>query len=205
MNDRPGFFDVDCRELDTAGTGLGFRPRVEPLAATLNRLYAFIHERGTPLLFTTCCSGRPLVPGAPPDVLFVPRAAESREWLAHVGEHRRFYLEKRHCGNPQANYCEQAFDVFRHNANVVSLLKRLNVPRWVVFGNGFDFCVHSTARGLLRHGFQVHLLTDVMIAAARGYGEYGESGTEANRRRILDELAAQGATLGTLQELLESA
>ena len=201
MSQAIGFFDVDCRELDAAGTGLGYRPRVEPLISSLEQLYARARELGAPEVFTTCCSGRMLREGSLPDVLFVPRDPERREWEERVGGHRIFYLDKATCGIPGEKYKQKTFDAFLYNRNAPRLFELLGIKRWIVFGNGFDLCVNTTIRGLLGCGLTVHLIADVTVASAKGYDDCG---TEENRRRVLDQLAGLGATVGTLRDFLEA-
>ena len=103
MSHRLGFFDVDCLELNEAGDGLGFRPRVEPLADRLRRLYDCAENHGFPLVFTTCCSGRMPAPDDLPDVLFVPLDGAEREWERQVNGHRVFHLQKKTYGEPRKN------------------------------------------------------------------------------------------------------
>jgi len=201
MNREIGFFDVDCRELNAAGTGLGYRPRVEPIVPALEKLYARARELDAPEVFTTCCSGRMLREASLSEVLFVPMDPAQSGWTARVPAHRLFYLEKATCGVPAENYKQRTFDAFRYNRNAPRLFELLGARRWVVFGNGFDLCVNTTVRGLLGCGLAVHLIADVTVAAARGYDDCG---TEENRRRVLEDLAGLGATVGTLAEFLEA-
>lgn len=201
MDSELGFFDSDCLELNNSGTGLGFRPRVEPLIPSLKDIYACAERRGSRLVFTTCCSGRMLREGSLPDVLFVPMDPARREWAKGIGTLRLINLEKTTCGIPSENYKQSTFDAFRYNRNAPELFRLLAVPKWVVFGNGFDLCVNTAAGGLLALGLKVHLLADVTVASAKGYDD---NGTEANRQRVLDSLARRGATIGTLKEFLAS-
>ncbi len=195
------FFDVDCCEADESGAGLAFRPRVQPIAARVARLHAYAKEAGLPLVFTTCCSGRAPRGGELPGVLHIPRDPADTGWLEQVGRHRLFHIEKLTCGEPGANYAREAFNAFRHNPNAARMVAALDVAQWVVFGNGFDFCVNTAVRGLLAAGQRVLLLTDVLIASAVGYGA---SGTAENRARILGELRAMGVVERTLDEFLEA-
>lgn len=193
------FFDVDCRDLDPTGARLQFRPRViEPLSEKLNALYKESTSMNIPLVFTTCCSGKMLQAGQMSGVLYIPCDAQKTEWQSHVKSHRLFYLQKHACGEPKANFACQAYDVFKYNHNAVSLVRMLQVDQWIVFGNGFDLCVNSTVRGLLNAGQRVHLLTDVLVPSARGYGDCG---TEENRLRILHELGELGVTMGSVEEI----
>jgi nicotinamidase-related amidase len=189
-----GFFDADCRELDELGDGLAYRPRVRPLAAKLERLYILAERRGYPLVFTTCCSGRMPAPASWPQVCQVPLDGTDTGWRESVGRFRQFYLAKRTCGRPEGNLACRYFDMFLHNANAAALLRMLAVGTWVVFGNGFDLCVGSAARGILDAGQNLILLEDVRIASARA--------TMESEQATFDELARRGARRMTLEAFL---
>jgi nicotinamidase-related amidase len=193
-----GLFDVDSRELNKAGDGLGFRPRVEPLIDRLMRLYALAEQRRAPLVFTTCCSGRMLRADSVPEVLFVPLDAAQRQWEGQIRERRLFYLEK------NANY-----HMFEYNGNAARLVQALNVGEWIIFGNGFDMCIDSDVRGLLAAGQKVCLLSDVYARSARGYfvptarGRF-ETATPENEARLISEFRQLGVRTATLEEFLAS-
>lgn len=197
MAHRFGLFDVDSRELDATGRGLAYRPRVQPIVARLERLYALAEAKAYPLVFTTCCSGRMLAQPGLPNICFVPLEAAELAWRTAVGGCRQFYLAKHTCGNPQANLACRAFDLFQYNANAGRLLRELSVARWVVFGNGFDLCVGSTARGMLEAGLELTLLEDVRVSS--------EGATPRSERETLRELCRQGARLMTFQSFMELA
>lgn len=195
MNNTFGFFDVDSRELDEQGRGLTYRPRVWPIAPQLERVYALIERKQFPLVFTTCCSGRMLTAERGlPGTLQVPLEAADSAWRARVGEHRRFYLAKRTHGNPQQNLACRTFDMFQHNPNAAPLFRELKVGGWVVFGNGFDLCVNSAVRGLLKLGLPVTLLEDVRASSG--------SGTPESERETIAALRALGANVTTLRQFM---
>lgn len=191
-------FDVDCQELNDAGDGLSLRPRVEPLAPQIARLYDLADRADCPVVFTTCCSGRMLAPRDVPGVVFVPLAGDgAADWQSQL-DARRFYLQKKTYHDPQLNYACQAFDMFADNGNAARLVRALNAEQWIVFGNGFDLCVNAAATGLLDAGSNVLLVTDVAVPTATGYGRCG---TPENRDRILAALQARGARLVELADL----
>jgi nicotinamidase-related amidase len=206
---RFGLFDVDSRELNAAGNALGFRPRVEPLRDRLDRLYALAEERGTPLVFTTCCSGRMLRPDSLPEVLVVPLGADQRQWETRMHAYRLFCLQKKAYKEAGANFSCRAYDMFRDNGNAARLMQTLDVNEWIVFGNGFDLCIYSGVRGLLAAGQRVCLLSDVYASGARGYyvptprGRF-ETGTPENHARILAEFRQLGVRTATLEQFLAS-
>jgi len=116
-----------------------------------------------------------------------------------VGEYRLFNIEKHHHAPLNHSFLCRHFDAFQHNANARRLLQRLNIPRWCLFGHGFDLCVDSAAKGLLIAGCQVHLLTDVLAPSATGYGPYG---TPESGRAILSCLQRVGVTAGVSDDFL---
>jgi nicotinamidase-related amidase len=194
MAHRFGFFDADSRELDEDGRGLAFRPRVRPIVPQLERLYALAEAKAYPLVFTTCCSGRMLLPAGLPDIGFVPLDAKETSWRAALDGCRRFYLAKRSYGHPGTNFACRAFDMFQDNANAGRLLRGLEVETWVVFGNGFDLCVASAARGILQAGLALILLEDVRISSA--------GATPQSEQKTFRALRNQGARLMTLQSFM---
>ena len=194
---RTAWFDVDCLEGDAAGTGLCLRPRVEPLADRVRALHDAAADRGDPLVFTICCSGRMAGPGDLPDVLHVPRDPADREWRARVPAFRRFLLQKRTLGDPDRNRACRTWDALGDNPNAALLVADLDARDWVVFGNGLELCVDATARGLLRLGQRVTVVRDVL---ADSHGATVEA-----RRATLAALAEAGVRLADLREVLAGA
>ena len=200
MKNTIGLWDVDCRELSEDGKTLKFRQRVEPLAAKLNELYDFARRHELTTIFTTCCSGR-----MPPNVnhkdfLFVPLQGNESGWESRFSDYTLIYLEKVTCGDPRLNFQCRAFDVFHGNQNAERLLYLLDIPTWIVFGNGFELCVASSVGGILNVGYHVRLITDVLAQSARGYGDLG---TEKSKARVISDLQAKGAETLSLGELIE--
>jgi nicotinamidase-related amidase len=199
LDTRFGLFDVDSRELNEAGDGLQFRARVQPLLHPLNRLYDLAERRNTPLVFTTCCSGRMLQPDSLPEILYVPMEPAERQWESRRRAHRQFYLAK-----------NKEYDMFRHNGNAVRLVQALGVEEWVVFGNGFDMCIDRDVRALLAAGQKVCLLSNVYARSAPGYfvatprGQF-QTATPENEARVLAEFEQLGVRIATLEEFLTAA
>ena len=207
LRKRLGLFDSDC--LDAAGPdsllsavlpGFGIRPRMQPVAEKLDALYAFAKQNDLTMVFSQCCSARTIRSDSHPDVLVVPLDGNNRGWVDRVADSRLFNLEKRHGGAQNESFICRYFDTFQHNQNARHLFQLLDIPRWVLFGHGFDLCVDSAAKGILTAGYGVHLLTDVIASSATGYGPYG---TEESKQAILDYLKKIGVTTGTLPELLQ--
>ncbi len=171
MSVKYGFFDVDCLELNERGNGLGYRPRVSPIVPRLEKLYALAKSKGYPLVFTTCCSGQMLDDDSLEDVLVVPLETENEEWLSNLNQYEIFNMRKKAYGDPKLNASCRAFDMFQDNGNAVQLLKALDVDTWVLFGNGFDLCVGSAVKGILKAGLPLLLIEDLRISSAGGTPE----------------------------------
>lgn len=204
-----GLFDSDC--LEAAGPdslvsrilpSFGIRPRMQPKAAQLDTLYALAERHGLVMVFTHCCSSTPVKPETHPNVLVVPIDESDRSWEAKVRYYRLINIEKRVGAALNESFICRHFDAFQHNRNATRLLKLLNIPRWVVFGHGFDLCVDSSVKGIVAAGYRAHVLTDVLASSATGYGPYG---TEESKASILGYLQKIGVTTGLLAEFLREA
>jgi nicotinamidase-related amidase len=188
-----GFFDIDSRELGKDGKKLIFQDRTEPIADKLNSLYKLCDKKNFPFVFTTCCSGKFLKRDSFGDILYIPADPSDQAWKKSFGNYRRFYLEKKQYGNPRINSERCAHDFFRYNGNAFELFEKTGIQDWVVFGNGFDICVYTACRRLLKRGFKLIVLAD---AVAPAYGP-GKIGTEENKKKILAELKKTGARIAT--------
>ncbi len=187
------FFDVDCHERKRETEGFCLRPRVRPIGGKLSRLYDFAKRRKVRTVFTTCCDGKMLLPEEAGEILFVPTETDET-WPANLQAHRMIYLHKRAWGTVEADIRNVAWDMFRHNENATRLFRELNIPRWIVFGNGVDLCVDSAARGILKAGYEVTVLDDVLISSAKGTPESMEA--------TVSRLCAEGANRMPLDEFL---
>lgn len=171
------FFDVDSLEQWTpesdgahppsALPGLGFRPRVAPLAPHLNRLYRFAREQAHPLLFSVCCSGRTPEPDAP-DIAHIPWSGPApRESRAHPSH--LFHVHKvptRHReGSPEAMH-RAMIEKFSRNQGLQDFITHYGAQRWVVFGNGAACCVQPALDCLLAARQAVTLLYDLLVPNA---------------------------------------
>jgi nicotinamidase-related amidase len=209
LNRQIALFDSDCLEPMNEDSfqlralpAFGVRKRMQPKADKINGLYAFAQKHDLTVLFTQCCSAKPVTDDSPTGTLVVPTTGNDLSWQARVEGSRLINIEKRSgLGEPDTtrSFICRYFDAFQHNANTGALLELLNVPVFVLFGHGFDLCVDSSAKGLLAAGYKVHFLTDVSAPSASGYGPYG---TEESGRAILDYLVKIGVTIGTSDEFL---
>jgi nicotinamidase-related amidase len=199
MKNKIGLWEVDCRELSKDGRTWELRQRVKPLAVKLDQLGDFARKHELTTVFTACCSARMPQRGGRGGFLFVPLRGNENRWESRLGEHSLIYLEKTTCGDPQLNYQYRAFDVFHGNHNAKRLLLLLDIPTWIVYGNGFELCVASAVEGILKAGRSVRLVTDVLAQSAGGYADYG---TEGSRARAIVQLGEKGAETLSLQELM---
>lgn len=85
LNKRIALFGSDCLEAAPADSyrskvlpGFGVRARMQPLMARLDMLYAFARKHDLTMVFTHCCSAKPVGPGTHPGVLIVPRDPSDR-------------------------------------------------------------------------------------------------------------------------------
>lgn len=85
--------------------------------------------------------------------------------------------------------------MFLHNCNAEKMLAELNIPHWVVYGVGIDLCVSSAVKGLIRAGYGVTILSDVLVSNA--------GGTPETMSQILNQLCEMGAKMQTYAEFLQ--
>jgi len=183
------FVDVDTQLDFLLPAGALYVPGAERLIPVIARLNQFAAGVGIPLLSTTDAHRE--------------NDPEFRDWPPHcvagtTGQHKacETLLDNRstlamHAGapiglTPQIVIEKQSLDVFA-NPNFTPLLARLNADRYVVYGVATDYCVSIAARGLLRTGKPVSIVTDA-IAAVKA-----EDGV-----RALEEFVARGGTLTTV-------
>ncbi len=200
------FFDVDCLEVwheKSAPTrpvfdGMGFRPRVEPIAERLNNLYRLIVLNDRPMFFCTCCSGNLPEKDFSQDMLFISRNEPITE-IDRFDDKKLIYVEKKTTGIPKQNYEQCCFDPFRHNHNLNHVIDKIGAERWVVFGNGFDLCVMSVIRGLIKQNKEVFFVHDLIVRGAKGYDNLG---TEEYWLEAMEELNNCGVTLISYADLI---
>jgi nicotinamidase-related amidase len=199
MKEKIGFFDTCSRELGEENF-LDFRPRIRPIGDKLNKLYKYIKDNNHILIFTTCCGGNLLKQDSRDDTLFVPVCEMNSMWKEKLSEFNQIYLEKIGDNSPELKALGKNHEVFNENGNSSELLKLLGIKKWVVFGNSIDFCIDHTVKSLLKSGYDVIFLFDVMVSGATGHGI---SGTEENKRRLFEEWCTLGAKRQSLDEFLE--
>jgi hypothetical protein len=199
------FFNVDCMEKNISSSvefDYSLRPRVSCLKEKLERIDRLVREHDASLVFTTCCSGKSFAGGDFRDVFFVPVRTRIEITEEMADNYRIFFMERKICGTPLENHISGAFNTFDHNVNGISLISAIGAKNWIVFGNCLDACVDHVVRTLLSLNLTVYFLTDVLVSGATGYGN---SGTIANREKVLNEWNESGAVgiaLDDLQSML---
>jgi nicotinamidase-related amidase len=87
---------------------------------------------------------------------------------------------------------KQTVDVFQA-PNLSRVIERLEADRFVVYGVVTEICVLFAARGLLKAGKQVTVVTDAV-----------ETLKAEDSARALSEICALGGTLATVSQILEN-
>ncbi len=164
--------------------------RIVPAIAHLNR---FAAQRGIPLVSTT-------------DAHFEDDA-EFNIWPQHcvagtIGQHKaestllekRVVVPNRECdlaieGAQQIIVEKQTVDVFAA-PNLSRVLERLGADRYVVYGVVTEICVLYAARGLLKMGKPVTVVTDAIEAL-----------NPRDSDRALEEIGSSGGTLATVAQV----
>jgi nicotinamidase/pyrazinamidase len=186
------FVDIDSQLDFLYPAGALYVPgaeRVLPAISTLNR---FAAARGIPLVSTTDAH-------AENDIEFTqwPPHCVAGTWGQRKAEatlvDRRVVIPNRDCQielAPQIVVEKQTVDVFQAR-NLSRVIEALQPEAFVVYGVVTEICVLYAARGLLRFGKPVTIVTDAIKEL-----------TETGGRDALDEVCAQGAVLKTVSELI---
>jgi len=193
MNRDVAFFNVDTQQPSEDRTRLVFRTRVEPIAEGIAKLLRHAVSHDIFVVSTACVNAGPVHRALHPETMFVSMDASPASWTPSLLGARALFLEKRTCGGPEANTRERAYDVFHSNPNAGRVIRALDIPRWVVFGDSAGYCVRSTVEGLLALGCEVSIVADVV-------GK-GIDSDEASAE-VLRALERQGASLDCLDDVL---
>jgi nicotinamidase/pyrazinamidase len=188
------FFDIDSQLDFLYPAGALYVPgaeRIVPTIAGLNR-YAAAHD--IPVVSSTDAHAE--------------NDAEFRQWPPHcvagtIGQHKaeatllekRVVVPNRDCafaldGAQQIVVEKQHVDVFTAR-NLARLLETLAADRFVVYGVVTEICVLFAARGLLKYGKPVTIVTDAVAAL-----------TAEAADRALAEIRAAGGTLALASEIV---
>jgi nicotinamidase/pyrazinamidase len=191
---RTVFFDIDTQLDFVSPAGALYSPGAERVVAAVGRLNRHAASHGIALISTTDAHAE--------------NDAEFAEWPPHcvagsLGQHKaqatlieRSVVVPNRDGLPETEGAaqivieKQTVDMFE-TRTIAPLLARLAADRFVVYGVVTEVCVWNTARGLLRLGKPVTVVTDAIHALRTEDGE-----------RTLDALRAAGATLATAGDVL---
>jgi nicotinamidase/pyrazinamidase len=191
---RTVFFDIDTQLDFVTPAGALYAPGAERAIAAVAQLNRHAASSGIVLVSTTDAHAE--------------NDAEFAEWPPHcvsgtLGQRKpqATLIEKSvvvpdrdglpdTAGAAQIIVEKQTVDVFE-TRTVAPLLERLGADRFVVYGVVTEVCVWHAARGLLRCGKPVTIVTDAVQALRQEAGE-----------RALEELRAAGAKLATVSEAL---
>ena len=193
------FFDVDTQRDFMNPRGALYVPGARMIARKVRSLVAHArvvgirlfgsvdaHVEGDPemKLFPRHCivgtPGQEKIPGTLlEDHVFVglkPRLSPAR--VREVLAHHQVIFEK------------QSYDAF-DNPNTAPVLKAAGARRYVVFGVATDYCVRAAVLGLLRRGYEVTVLEDVIRGVAPDATE-----------KAIEEMRAAGARFKPLEKIL---
>jgi nicotinamidase/pyrazinamidase len=191
---RTVFFDVDTQLDFVSPAGALYSSGAEGVIAAVERLNRHAASQGIALISTVDAHAE--------------NDAEFAAWPPHcvagsLGQHKaqatlldRSVVVPNRDGLPETDGAaqivieKQTVDVFE-TRTIAPLLARLAADRFVVYGVVTEVCVWNTARGLLRLGKPVTVVTDAIHALRAETGE-----------RALAALRAAGATLETVGDAL---
>ena len=188
------FFDIDSQLDFLYPSGALYVPGAERIVPAIARLNRYAAGHGIPVISTTDAH-------AEDDVEF-------RQWPHHcvagtLGQRKaeetllpqRVVIPNRNCELPldgarQMVIEKQTVDVFAA-PNLRRVIDRLRGDRFVVYGVVTEICVLFAARGLLKLGKPVTIVTDAI-----------ETLRAADSSRALAEMQAGGATLASVEQIL---
>jgi nicotinamidase/pyrazinamidase len=194
---RTVFIDVDSQRDFLYPAGALYVPGAEHIVPAIAQLNRFAAANSMPVVSTTDAHAE--------------NDPEFKQWPAHCvtgtwGQHKadvtlletRVVVPNRECtlaldGAKQIVVEKQTVDVFQAR-NLARVIEALAADRFVVYGVVTEICVLYAARGLLKMGKRVTIVTDAVKEL-----------TVAASRDTLDNLRAEGAALATLSEIAATA
>ena len=187
------FFDIDSQLDFLYPAGALYVPGAERIVPAIARLNRYAAAHGIPVISTTDAHAE--------------NDAEFRDWPPHcvagtTGQHKaeatllekRVVVPNRECdlaleGAQQIIVEKQNVDAFTV-PNLSRILEYLAADRFVVYGVVTEICVLFAARGLLKYGKPVTVVTDASRAL-----------TPDASARALEEIRAAGGTLALSSEI----
>jgi nicotinamidase/pyrazinamidase len=187
------FFDIDSQLDFLYPAGALYVPGAERIAPTIARLNRYAAAHGIPVVSTTDAH--------------TENDPEFRSWPPHcvagtTGQHKaeatllekRVVVPNRECrlmleGVQQIVVEKQHVDAFTV-PNLTRIVEHFAADRFVVYGVVTEICVLFAARGLLKYGKPVTIVTDAVAAL-----------TPEASARALAEIRAGGGTLAQASEI----
>jgi len=189
------FFDIDSQLDFLYPAGALYVPGAERIVPAIARLNRFAAQHGIPVISTTDAHTE-----NDPEFSVWPHHCVAGTWGQRKAEStllpKRVVIPNRPCelpiqGAAQIIVEKQTVDVFRA-ANLAKVVELLGAERCVIYGVVTEICVLYAARGLLKAGKSVTLVTDAVASLKHA------DGTAA-----LDEICAGGGGVAAAAELLE--
>jgi nicotinamidase/pyrazinamidase len=187
------FFDIDSQLDFLYPAGSLYVPGAERIVPAIAHLNRFAVQRGIPVVSTT-------------DAHFEDDV-EFKIWPHHcvagtIGQHKadstllekRVVVPNRECdlaieGAQQIIVEKQTVDVFAA-PNLSRVIERLGADRYVIYGVVTEICVLYAARGLLKMGKAVTVVTDAIEAL-----------NPRDSDRALEEIGSSGGILATVAQV----
>ena len=187
------FFDIDSQLDFLYPAGALYVPGAERIVPAIARLNRYAAAHGIPVISTTDAHAE--------------NDPEFRQWPPHcvagtLGQHKaeatllekRLVVPNRECalaldGVRQIVVEKQHVDAFT-SPNLARIVELLAADRFVVYGVVTEICVLFAARGLLKYGKPVTIVTDAVAAL-----------TAEASGRALAEIRAAGGTLALASEI----
>jgi nicotinamidase/pyrazinamidase len=192
------FFDIDTQLDFLYPAGALYVPGAERIVPAIARLNHFAAQRGIPVVSTADAH--------------LEDDVEFKTWPRHcvagtIGQHKaestllekRVVIPNRACdlastlaieGAQQIILEKQTVDAFAA-PNLGRIIERLQADRYVVYGVVTEICVLYAARGLLKTGKPVVIVTDAI-----------EGLRAEDSKRALEEIRAAGGTLATVGQVV---
>jgi nicotinamidase/pyrazinamidase len=172
------FFDIDSQLDFLYPAGALYVPRAERIVPAIAHLNRFAAAHGIPVVSTVDAHAE-----NDPEFSVWPPHCVAGTWGQRKAEATLVD------GTSQIIVEKRTVDVFQ-SPNLVRVVERLSAVRYVVYGVVTEICVLFAARGLLKTGKPVTLVTDAV-----------ESLTPEASARALEEVLAAGGRLATVSEI----
>lgn len=191
---KTAFIDVDSQRDFLYPAGALYVPGAERIVPAIAKLNRFAAANSIPVVSTADAHSE-----NDPEFKQWPPHCVAGTWGQAKADatmlERRVVVPNRECalaldGAQQIVVEKQTVDVFQAR-NLARVIEALGAGRFVVYGVVTEICVLYAARGLLKMGRPVTIVTDAVKEL-----------TAAASRETLDNLCAEGASLATVSQLI---